>query len=98
MIRSVKSTDDSIRSIIYLVQPGQLTCHVPEDWNNPPACGMMKAEPARSEMKGPAWRKQMPLHDWTRVDAGIFHDFHQAWNAQLRGALNGGLLPPDSQG
>src|SRR5262249_13366021 len=37
----------------------------------------------------------MPVHDWTRVDAGIFHDFHQAWNAELRGALNSGLLPPD---
>src|ERR1700731_4389964 len=37
----------------------------------------------------------MPIHDWTQVDAGIFHDFHQAWNAELRGALNGGLLPPD---
>src|SRR5947209_20618079 len=37
----------------------------------------------------------MSIHDWTRVDAGIFHDFHQAWNAELRAALNGGLLPPD---
>src|SRR5437016_6316903 len=37
----------------------------------------------------------MAVHDWTRVDAGIFHDFHQAWNAELRGVLNDGLLPPD---
>jgi hypothetical protein len=37
----------------------------------------------------------MAVHDWTRVDAGIFHDFHQAWNAELRGVLNGGLLPRD---
>jgi len=37
----------------------------------------------------------MAVHDWTCVDAGIFHDFHQAWNAELRGVLNGGLLPPD---
>jgi hypothetical protein len=37
----------------------------------------------------------MPVHDWTRVDAGIFHDFHQAWNAELRRVLNSGLLPPD---
>jgi hypothetical protein len=21
----------------------------------------------------------MPIHDWTRVDAGIFHHFHQQW-------------------
>ena len=20
----------------------------------------------------------MPVHDWTRVDAGLFHDFHQS--------------------
>src|SRR5438309_561880 len=21
----------------------------------------------------------MPIHDWTRVEAGIFHDFHHSW-------------------
>jgi hypothetical protein len=36
----------------------------------------------------------MPVHDWTRVEAGIFHDFHTAWSAALRSALNEGLLPP----
>src|SRR6266446_6953011 len=48
-------------------------------------------------MRTPAIRgiNHMPVHDWTRVDAGIFHDFHQAWNAELRGALNGGVLPSD---
>jgi Protein of unknown function (DUF4058) len=35
----------------------------------------------------------MPVHDWTKVDAGIFHDFHNAWIAELRNILNGGLLP-----
>jgi hypothetical protein len=35
----------------------------------------------------------MPVHDWTRVDAGIFHAFHVAWIPQISGALNGGLLP-----
>lgn len=35
----------------------------------------------------------MGVHDWTRVDAGIFHSFHQAWNAELNGVLNTGLLP-----
>jgi hypothetical protein len=35
----------------------------------------------------------MPVHDWTRVDAGTFHAFHLAWIAQLQTALNGGLLP-----
>jgi hypothetical protein len=37
----------------------------------------------------------MPVHDWTRVEAGIFHDFHNAWVIELRNALNGGLLPRD---
>ena len=37
----------------------------------------------------------MPIHDWTRVTAGTLHDFHLAWIAELRNALNGGLLPPD---
>jgi Protein of unknown function (DUF4058) len=35
----------------------------------------------------------MPVHDWTRVSAGTFHDFHQAWIIEIRNALNGGLLP-----
>lgn len=35
----------------------------------------------------------MPVHDWTRVSAGTFHDFHNAWITELRNALNGGLLP-----
>ncbi len=37
----------------------------------------------------------MPIHDWTRVDDGIFHDFHVAWIGELRRVLNSGLLPPD---
>ena len=35
----------------------------------------------------------MPVHDWRRVTAGTFHDFHVAWIAELRRVLNGGLLP-----
>ncbi|HTU16510.1 MAG TPA: DUF4058 family protein [Gemmataceae bacterium] len=35
----------------------------------------------------------MPVHDWTRVAAGIFHDFHVAWIPEIRKVLNGGLLP-----
>ena len=35
----------------------------------------------------------MPVHDWTRVEAGIFHDFHVAWIPEIRKVLNGGLLP-----
>ncbi len=37
----------------------------------------------------------MPIHDWTRVEAGIFHDFHHAWIEEIKRALNGGLLPEE---
>ena len=37
----------------------------------------------------------MPIHDWTRVDAGIFHDFHHTWITEIKRVLNSGLLPPD---
>jgi hypothetical protein len=36
----------------------------------------------------------MPIHDWTRVRAGVFHDFHQEWTVCIKRALNGGILPP----
>lgn len=35
----------------------------------------------------------MRIHDWTLVDAGTLHDFHQAWITHLKEALNEGLLP-----
>jgi hypothetical protein len=35
----------------------------------------------------------MPVHDWTIVDAGIFHAFHTTWITGLYTALNSGLLP-----
>ena len=37
----------------------------------------------------------MPMHDWTRVDAGIYHDFHHEWISEIKRGLNRGLLPPD---
>src|SRR5439155_24718700 len=37
----------------------------------------------------------MPVHDWTRVEAGIFHAFHHEWISEIGRALNRGLLPPD---
>jgi hypothetical protein len=37
----------------------------------------------------------MPIHDWTCVGAGIFHDFHHEWISTVKRALNTGLLPPD---
>jgi hypothetical protein len=36
----------------------------------------------------------MPIHDWTRVNAGIFHHFHNAWIVRISDALNDGILPP----
>lgn len=37
----------------------------------------------------------MPVHDWTRVVAGNFHDFHQTWAIAIKRRLNAGWLPPD---
>lgn len=37
----------------------------------------------------------MPVHDWSRVDAGLFHAFHHGWIEELTRALNRGVLPPD---
>jgi hypothetical protein len=36
----------------------------------------------------------MPVHDWSLVDAGIFHDFHHAWTEEIKRILNAELLPP----
>ena len=33
----------------------------------------------------------MGVHDWTKVDAGVFHDFHTVWIGNIRTALNGRL-------
>lgn len=35
----------------------------------------------------------MPVHDWTRVDACLFHHFHQDWTVELCRSLNAGRLP-----
>ena len=35
----------------------------------------------------------MPIHDWSQIDHGIFHHFHQAWTIEIINALNDGLLP-----
>src|SRR5438876_9656394 len=37
----------------------------------------------------------MPMYDWTRVEAGIYHAFHHEWISEIGRALNRGLLPPD---
>lgn len=35
----------------------------------------------------------MPVHDWSRVDAGVFHAFQMAWITHFKEALNEGRLP-----
>jgi hypothetical protein len=35
----------------------------------------------------------MPIHDWTRVEAGTFHAFHHLWIGELTRSLKG-ILPP----
>ena len=37
----------------------------------------------------------MPVHDWTRIYAGAFHDFHHEWLSTVKWALANGLLPSD---
>jgi hypothetical protein len=34
----------------------------------------------------------MPIHDWTRVTAGTWHDMHLSWISSLQIALNNGIL------
>lgn len=35
----------------------------------------------------------MPMHDWTRVQAGIYHAFHHRWISALSDVLNSETLP-----
>ena len=37
----------------------------------------------------------MPVQDWTRVSAGIFHDFHTSWITHVTELLNIKVLPAD---
>lgn len=36
----------------------------------------------------------MPIHDWSKVEDWLFHDFHTTWLIHLKEAMNDGLLPP----
>src|SRR5205814_2220323 len=38
-------------------------------------------------------KNTMPIHNWARVEANLFHHFHQAWTMTISNVLNGGLLP-----
>ena len=35
----------------------------------------------------------MPLHDWNRIPAGLFHHFHQDWSIEIARELNRRRLP-----
>jgi hypothetical protein len=35
----------------------------------------------------------MPIHDWSRVPAGLLHHFHQDWSVEIARTLNRGRLP-----
>jgi hypothetical protein len=35
----------------------------------------------------------VPIHDWSRVNANLFHHFHQAWTMNICNILNAGRLP-----
>lgn len=35
----------------------------------------------------------MPMHDWSRVQPGVYHNFHYRWIAAIMDRLNAGLLP-----
>jgi Protein of unknown function (DUF4058) len=37
----------------------------------------------------------MPVHNWTRVEAGIFHHFYHGWIEEIARSLNRGVLPSD---
>ncbi len=37
----------------------------------------------------------MPIHDWTKVRSGLFHNFHQQWITAICTSLNRNELPPE---
>ena len=37
----------------------------------------------------------MPVHDWTRIQARIFHDFHHEWISTIKHAVNRRLKGTD---
>jgi hypothetical protein len=37
----------------------------------------------------------VPIHDWTRVQSGLFHEFHQCWSVRIKDALNASFRGKD---
>src|SRR5579875_1047794 len=44
-------------------------------------------------MLSPHKEQAMLIHDWSRVDANMFHHFHPRWTIAICNALNADLLP-----
>jgi hypothetical protein len=57
-----------------------------------PGSWRFQAQAAPSKMSGGGFA--MPMHDWSRVDANVYHHFHQFWTTEICRTLNNGLLPP----
>ena len=55
---------------------------------------MMRSEGGGHASETGAEGGRMAIHDWTRVDPGIFHHFHQGWIVAITTALNR-VLPAD---
>ncbi len=36
----------------------------------------------------------MPMHDWTKVRSGTYHNFHSLWISSITNRLNSRVLPP----
>jgi len=97
-----EATDDRILEVADFVA-GFCSRHMKvwEESNPTSGCQAVRLAPASTAKPDgvkyshllPARGLTMPVHDWTLVDAGIFHDFHVAWIPEIKKALNGGLLP-----
>src|SRR5487761_835588 len=58
--------------------------------------GKLKGRRAIQKRSRPApcqGARSMPVHNWTLVTAGTFHDFHCTWIPLIKIQLNDGLLP-----
>ena len=49
----------------------------------------LAAEIVPEEVKG----HTLPMHDWSRIPAGLFHDFQQTWSIQIKFGHQRRILP-----
>src|ERR1700722_13386542 len=57
------------------------------------SCACWNTAATRTSFGFDEGRFAMPVHDWTRVSDGTFHDFHYSWVLEIKRALKRGLLP-----